>query len=134
MKTFNLLKGLKDPSSKYYCGSAALLNLFYLLKAENINNKKLQRLSLVLAEEDKDYFALSSKEELSFNEERKIKRITRHYIYIIEELKKIISTINNNLFINNYHILKDLLSYTISSLKLKKEVKIISKARKIVKE
>ena len=134
MKTFNLLKGLKDPSSKYYCGSAALLNLFYLLKAENINNKKLQRLSLVLVEEDKDYFALSSKEELSFNEERKIKRITRHYIYIIEELKKIISTTNNNLFINNYHILKDLLSYTISSLKLKKEVKIISKARKIVKE
>ena len=49
MKTFNLLKGLKDPSSKYYCGSAALLNLSYLLQGEKIGNKKLSKLSLVLA-------------------------------------------------------------------------------------
>ena len=134
MKINNLLYGLKDPSSKYYCGSAALFNLYLLLKAENINNKKLEKVSLLLAEEDKDYFALSSKETLSFKEEMQIKRITKHYIYVIEELDKINSNKMDKLFINNYHILKDLLSYTINSLKLKKKLKIVAKAKELIKE
>ena len=134
MKINNLLYGLKDPSSKYYCGSAALFNFYLLLKAENINNKKLEKVSLLLAEEDKDYFALSSKETLSFKEEMQIKRIKKHYIYVIEELDKINSNKKDELFINNYHILKDLLSYTINSLKLKKKLKIVAKAKELIKE
>lgn len=134
MREKKILDSLKDINSKYYCGSAALLNLSSLLLAEKNNNIKLYKTTLLLADEDKDYFALSSKEKLSFIEEIKIKRITSHYIYIIKELEKIIKKNNNILFKNNYYILKDLLFYTLSSLKIKKEFKIISQAKEIVQE
>ena len=134
MKANNILNGLKDTSSKYYCGSATLLNLAALLYINKIYNRKLINIIITLADEDKDYFALSTKGNINKIEEKKIKRITKHYIYVITNLKNIILLHPTNLLINNYKMLMDLLSYTLSSLKFDKEYKIINEAKKLIGE
>ena len=134
MKANKVLNGLKELDSKYYCGSATLLNLAALLYIYKIYNRKLINNIITLADEDKDYFALSTKGNINKIEEKKIKRIKNHYIYVITNLKKIILLHPTNLLINNYKMLMDLLSYTLSSIKLDKEYKVISDAKKIIGE
>ena len=134
MKANKILNGLKDTSSKYYCGSATLLNLAALLYIYKIYNRKLINIIITLADEDKDYFALSTKGNINRIEEKKIKRITKHYIYVITNLKNIILLHPTNLLINNYKMLMDLLSYTLSSIKFDKEYKIVNEAKKLIGE
>ena len=120
MKANKILNGLKDTSSKYYCGSATLLNLAALLYIYKIYNRKLINIIITLADEDKDYFALSTKGNINRIEEK--------------NLKNIILLHPTNLLINNYKMLMDLLSYTLSSIKFDKEYKIVNEAKKLIGE
>lgn len=132
MKVDKILNGLEDIDSKYFCGSATLLNLVALLYIYGINNKKLINIIITLAIEDKDYFALSTKAKLNIFNIKKIRIITSHYLYVINSLKNIIKDNQAELLINNYNMLIDLLGYSLSGINLDKDYKEIKEAKKLL--
>ena len=134
MKVEGLLKKLKDPSSSYFCGSAVLLNTVALFYAYEVATKENVKLTLKLADEDKDFFALTSKESLTKKEEDKVRLITKHYIQVINYIKDTSVFSQSNLLLNNYKMLIALLSYAVKTIKLSQEDEIIEEAKVLLEE